>query len=225
VLFWGILAAVFLRLAFVLAGAAIIHHFEWTLYLLGAFLIYTGVMVAIKDEEIDPEHGLVLRLSRRWLPVAQGEHGDRFVVREAGRRMITPLFLVLVVVNTTDIVFAVDSVPAILGLTEDTFIVFTSNVFAIFGLRALYFLLIGFMGRFHLLKYGLSAILIFVGSKMLLKFVLAKDNPLIANPFLSLVIIIALLGASMIASLVIPPPKEESDSGEPPKLDALEKSP
>ena len=158
VLFWGILAAVFLRLAFVLAGAAMIHHFEWTLYLLGAFLIYTGVMVAIKDEEIDPEHGLVLRLSRRWLPVAKGDHGDKFVVREAGQRMITPLFLVLVVVNTTDIVFAVDSVPAILGLTDDTFIVFTSNVFAIFaGLRALYFLLIGFMGKFHLLKYGLMA--------------------------------------------------------------------
>jgi tellurite resistance protein TerC len=225
VLFWGILAAVFLRLAFVLLGAAIIHRFEWTLYLLGAFLIYTGIMVAIKDDEIDPEHGLVLRLSRRWLPVAKGDHGDRFVVREAGQRMITPLFLVLVVVNTTDIVFAVDSVPAILGLTDDTFIVFTSNVFAIFGLRALYFLLIGFMGKFHLLKYGLSAILIFVGTKMLLKFVLPHDNVLIANPFLSLIIIVVLLGSSMVASLVIPPREEPSDHEDQGQLDALKESP
>ena len=225
VLFWGILAAVFLRLAFVLLGAAIIHRFEWTLYLLGAFLIYTGIMVAIKDDEIDPEHGLVLRLSRRWLPVAKGDHGDRFLVREAGQRMITPLFLVLVVVNTTDIVFAVDSVPAILGLTDDTFIVFTSNVFAIFGLRALYFLLIGFMGKFHLLKYGLSAILIFVGTKMLLKFVLPHDNMLIANPFLSLIIIVVLLGSSMVASLVIPPREEPSDHEDQGQLDALKESP
>jgi TerC family integral membrane protein len=213
VLFWGILAAIFLRLAFVLVAAAVIHHFEWTLYLLGAFLIYTGVMVAIKDDELDPEQGLVLRLSRRWLPVAEGDHGDAFLVRQAGRWMITPLFLVLVVVNTTDIVFAVDSVPAIFGLTKDTFIIFTSNVFAIFGLRALYFLLISFMDKFHLLKYGLSAILIFVGAKMLLKYVLAEDNPLIANPFISLVIIILLLGASIAASLVIPPRDEPTTAG------------
>jgi tellurite resistance protein TerC len=212
VLFWGILAAIFLRLAFVLTAATIIHRFEWTLYLLGAFLIYTGVMVAIKDDDLDPEQGFVLRLSRRWLPVAKGDHGDRFLVREAGQRMITPLFLVLIVVNTTDIVFAVDSVPAIFGVTDDTFIVFTSNVFAIFGLRALYFLLIGFMDKFHLIKYGLSGILIFVGVKMLAKGVLNPQNPLIANPFVSLVAIVAFLATSIIASLVVPPPDEPPDN-------------
>lgn len=217
VLFWGILAAVFLRLAFVLAGAAIIHRFEWTLYILGAFLIYTGIMVAIKDEDIDPEHGLVLRLSRRWLPVAPTDEGDAFLVKRDGRWMITPLFLVLVVVNTTDIVFAVDSVPAILGITRDTFIVFTSNVFAIFGLRALYFLLVGFMGMFHLLKYGLSAILIFVGAKMMAKLVLDENNPLIANPFLSLAVILGLLLGSIAASFMFPPhepPEGERREGE-----------
>ncbi len=211
VLFWGILAAIFLRLAFVLTAATIIHQFEWTLYLLGAFLIYTGVMVAVKDDELDPEQGLVLRLSRRWLPVAAGDHGDRFLVRQAGRWMITPLFLVLVVVNTTDIVFAVDSVPAIFGVTEDTFIVFTSNVFAIFGLRALYFLLIGFMDKFHLIKYGLSGILIFVGIKMLAKAVLDPQNPLIANPFVSLVAIVGFLATSIIASMVVPPREEPAN--------------
>jgi tellurite resistance protein TerC len=208
VLFWGILAAIFLRLAFVLTAATIIHHFEWTLYLLGAFLVYTGVMVAIKEDDLDPEQGLVLRLSRRWLPVAKADHGDRFLVKEAGKWMITPLFLVLIVVNTTDIVFAVDSVPAIFGVTEDTFIVFTSNVFAIFGLRALYFLLIGFMGKFHLIKYGLSAILVFVGLKMLAKAVLPPQNPLIANPFVSLVVIVGCLVTSIVASMMIPAPEE-----------------
>jgi tellurite resistance protein TerC len=214
VLFWGILAAIFLRLAFVLTAATIIHHFEWTLYLLGAFLVYTGVMVAIKDDDLDPEQGMVLRLSRRWLPVAQGDHGDRFLAREAGKWMITPLFLVLIVVNTTDIVFAVDSVPAIFGVTDDTFIVFTSNVFAIFGLRALYFLLIGFMDKFHLIKYGLSAILVFVGIKMLAKSVLDPQNPLIANPFVSLVIIVTCLVTSIVASMLVPPREEPANNAD-----------
>ena len=216
VLFWGILAAIFLRLAFVLTAATIIHHFEWTLYLLGAFLIYTGVMVAIKDDDLDPEQGLVLRLSRRWLPVCQTKiMATASSCAKPASWMITPLFLVLIVVNTTDIVFAVDSVPAIFGVTEDTFIVFTSNVFAIFGLRALYFLLIGFMDKFHLIKYGLSAILIFVGIKMLAKSVLDPQNPLIANPFVSLVVILTCLVTSIVASMLIPAPAKSDDDEEP----------
>ncbi|HWA99112.1 MAG TPA: TerC family protein [Pirellulales bacterium] len=213
VLFWGILGAVFLRLAFVLAGAALIHRFEWILYVLGAFLVYTGVMLAVKDEEVDPEKGFALRLSRRFLPVASGDHtvhGDRFFVRVDGRMMATPLFLVLVVINITDVIFAVDSVPAIFGITKDPFIVFTSNVFAIFGLRALYFLLADFMGMFHYLKYGLSLILIFVGVKMLAKLFLDHDNLLISNPFISLAVIAVLLGGSIVASILFPERHDEA---------------
>ncbi|HEX4131210.1 MAG TPA: TerC family protein [Pirellulales bacterium] len=216
VLFWGILGAIVLRLAFVLAGSALIHRFEWILYCLGAFLVYTGVMLAIKDEEVDPEKGIALRLSRRFLHVAPGDHevhGDRFFVRVDGRMMATPLFLVLVVINITDVIFAVDSVPAIFGITKDPFIVFTSNVFAIFGLRALYFLLADFMGMFHYLKYGLSAILVFVGLKMLAKLVLAEDNPLIVNPFISLAIIAVLLGSAMAASMLFPEREHHESSG------------
>jgi tellurite resistance protein TerC len=197
VLFWGILGAILMRLTFVLLGAAIIHQFHWVMYVLGAFLVYTGIQLSLHDDEVDPEKSWVLRLARRFFPVTKENHEERFFVVEAGRRCVTPLFLVLLVVETTDVAFAFDSVPAIFGITEDPFIVFTSNIFAILGLRALYFLLAGFMGLFQYLKYGLSAILVFVGLKMLVEFF-----GIHINHWLSLAIVLGLLVVSMLVSVI-----------------------
>ncbi|MBL9094234.1 MAG: TerC family protein [Planctomycetaceae bacterium] len=172
VLFWGILGAVVLRLTFILIGKELIQRFEWLLPILGLVLLYTGVKLAFKsDEEVDPEHNPILKIARKFFRVARGEHGNHFLVREEGKLCVTPLFLVLLVVESTDVLFAVDSVPTIFGLVTTTapyftFVVFTSNVFAILGLRALYFLLAGMMNMFRYLSYGLSAILVFVGFKM-----------------------------------------------------------
>jgi tellurite resistance protein TerC len=160
-----------MRLTFILVGAEVLRRWEWIMYVFGAFLVYTGIKLAVHEEEHDPEKNLVLRLARRWFPVAKGSHGEHFFVREQGRRCVTPLFLVLLVVESTDVMFAVDSVPAIFVITRDPFIVFTSNIFAILGLRALYFLLAGVMDMFRYLRYGLSAILVFVGLKMLMHWV------------------------------------------------------
>ena len=204
VLFWGIIGAVVLRLAFILVGTALLKQFHLVIYLLGAFLIYTGIKLAIADDEFDPEASLVVRVSRRLFRVSRGEHGQQFLVREEGKWCITPLFLVLLVIDFVDIAFALDSVPAILGITEDTFIVFTSNIFAILGLRALYFLLAGAMDMFHYLKYGLSAILIFVGIKMIGQDWIQK-NWLGGQPiphWISLAGIVSLLAISIGASLV-----------------------
>lgn len=176
VLFWGILGAVVLRLTFILIGNELIKRFEWLLPVLGLVLVYTGIKLAFKgDEEVDPEHSPILRIARKFLPVAKGEHGKRFFVRENGKLCVTPLFLVLLVVESTDVLFAIDSVPTIFGLVSNkasyfTFVVFTSNVFAILGLRALYFLLAGMMDIFRYLSYGLSAILVFVGVKMVVEY-------------------------------------------------------
>jgi tellurite resistance protein TerC len=171
VLFWGILGAVVMRLIFVLGGTVLIEHFIWIMVLFGVFLIYTGVRLALHEEadNVDPNKNFFLRFARRYFPVAHGDHGSRFFVREAGSLCLTPLFLVLLVVESTDVLFAFDSVPAIFGITKDPFIVFTSNIFAILGLRALYFLLAGVMDLFRYLHYGLSAILVFIGIKMTIK--------------------------------------------------------
>lgn len=222
VLFWGIIGAVVMRLAFILLGQVLIEQFHWILYVLGAFLVYTGVKLAFHDDEVDPEQSLVLRLARQWFPVSTGETGNRFVVIEAGRRCVTPLFLVLLVVETTDVAFAIDSVPAALGQVDKdapyfAFVVFTSNIFAILGLRSLYFLLAGSMGMFQYLKYGLSAILVFVGIKMLLPVCaplwqsqgVGWDAKI--SPFVSLGVIIGLLAVSVAASLLAPNPQGESD--------------
>lgn len=240
VLFWGILGAIIMRLTFVLLGRALIVHFEWVMYVLGAFLVYTGLKLIWHDESVDPEHSWVLRLARRWLPVSQrGHHGDRFFVVEGGRRCVTPLFLVLLVVESTDVAFAVDSVPAIFAITRDPFIVFTSNIFAILGLRALYFLLAGIMDMFRYLRYGLSAILIFVGLKMLVSWL---DQPpawyvdwvgqpsewvkhWIGDPpaWASLLVVITLLAISIAASVFAARRERHahvaSQSGEMPELD------
>lgn len=196
VLFWGILGALVLRAIFILAGAALLAKFHWILYVFGAFLLITGIKMAIfRDQQMDPEKNPLLRLVRRFIPVKNEYHEDRFFVRENGKLWATPLFLVLVLVESTDLVFAVDSIPAIFAVTSDPFIVYTSNVFAILGLRSLYFVLAGVMDKFRYLKLGLSAVLVFVGIKMLL-IDLFKIPSLV-----SLAVIVVLLTVSIVASL------------------------
>jgi TerC family integral membrane protein len=169
VLFWGILGALIMRAVFIATGITLIEKFHWTIYLFGAILVLTGVKMALqKERKIQPERNPVIRLFRRWVPVTEDYAQDRFFVKKGGRYLATPLFIVLIVVETTDVIFAVDSIPAILAITLDPFIVYTSNVFAILGLRALYFALSGIMELFHHLHYGLSVVLVFVGIKMLL---------------------------------------------------------
>ena len=169
VLFWGILGALVMRAIFIFAGIALLQQLHWILYVFGALLILTGIKMATeKDKEIHPDKNPLLKLFRRLVPVTEDYHADHFFVKQAGHYAATPLFIVLLVVETTDVIFAVDSIPAILSITIDPFLVYTSNVFAILGLRALYFALAGVVRLFHYLHYGLSAILVFVGAKMLL---------------------------------------------------------
>jgi tellurite resistance protein TerC len=175
VLFWGILGALLMRGFMIGTGALLIARFHWVIFVFGAFLVFTGIRMAFQGESsIEPEANPVIRIVRRIFPVTARLHGDRFFVREpltpggAIRTVATPLFVVLVLVETTDVMFALDSIPAIFGVTKDPFIVYTSNVFAILGLRSMYFVLAGVIGKFHLLKYGLSVVLAFVGVKMLL---------------------------------------------------------
>ncbi len=170
VLFWGILGAIVIRFLFIILGISLIHQFHFIIYIFGGFLVYTGFkMMQGKEEEVHPEDNPVLKFFRHFLPVTGTYEADKFFVRRAGKLFATPLILVLLMVETTDIIFAFDSIPAIFGVTLDPFIVFTSNIFAILGLRALYFALFRIMGRFHYLSYGLSIILIFVGMKMLIE--------------------------------------------------------
>lgn len=208
VLFWGILGAIVMRLLFILVFGELLKRYEWIFYVFGAFLIYTGIKLATAHgSETHPEQNVVLRLAQRYLRVAKGSHGDRFFVRDEGRLLVTPLFLVLLVIESTDVVFAIDSVPAIFGITSDRFIVFTSNVFAIMGLRALYFLLAGVMDLFRYLSYGLSAILVFIGVKMML------HHWWRPAPWASLLIIVGLLGAAIVASLVAAKREEMAEKG------------
>ena len=169
VLLWGILAALVLRGIFIVAGLAIIERFEWTMVILGAFLIYTGIKTMLSgDDAIDLENSRIIKYTRRLFPVTHEYHGERFFIRDSvGKLIATPLFLVLIVLNITDIVFAFDSIPAIFAITRDPFIVYTSNVFAILGLHALYFALSGMVDKFRYLKYGLSLVLVFIGVKMI----------------------------------------------------------
>jgi len=201
VLFWGILGAVVMRGLFIGLGTALIVRFEWVLYLFGAFLVVTGARVlAHRGTEVHPERNPVVNLLRRLMPITRGYHGKHFFWREAGRLKATPLLVVLLVVETTDVVFAVDSIPAIFGVTRDPFLVFTSNIFAILGLRALYFMLSGMMDRFHLLNVGLGLVLVFIGLKML-----AADFVHVSIQ-LSLAVVVLLLEGRVMASLLSPRP-------------------
>ena len=169
VLFFGVLGALVLRAIFIVLGSAILENFAWAIYFFGALLVVTGLKLAVqKETEVHPERNLILRLVRRISPMTPDYRGEAFVVKEAGKWIATPLLAVLIVIETTDVVFAIDSIPAIFAITQDTFIVFTSNAFAILGLRALYFVFAGAMGRFVYLKIGLAVILVFVGIKMLI---------------------------------------------------------
>jgi tellurite resistance protein TerC len=169
ILFWGILGALIMRGTMIGVGSALIHRFEWILYVFGAFLVFTGIRMALVEEKgIDADANPVIKLMRRVLPISPRYHGQKFFVREAGKLVATPLLAVLVMVETTDVVFAVDSIPAIFAVTTDPFLVYTSNVCAILGLRSLYFLLAGIVDKFRFLQFGLSMVLVFVGAKMLL---------------------------------------------------------
>jgi tellurite resistance protein TerC len=208
VLFWGVFGALVFRAIFIALGATLIGTFSWTIYVFGAFLVFTGIkMASHKDTEIHPERNPVLRLLRRAVPMTEDYRDKRFFVREAGKWIATPLLAVLVVIETTDIIFAVDSIPAIFAVTDDPFLVFTSNAFAILGLRALYFLLAGMIGRFVYLKVGLAAVLVFVGVKMLLTDV--WHIPVWA----SLLAIAVMIGVSVVTSLRATPAPVEIPPG------------
>ena len=209
VLFWGILGALVMRATMIAVGVTLIHHFHWILYVFGAFLIFTGARMATQgDEEIEPDKNPLVRLFKRFFPVTTSYHESRFFVRLDGRLFATPLFIVVLVVEATDVVFAVDSIPAIFAVTTDPFIVYTSNIFAILGLRALYFALAGVMGYFHYLKYGLSFVLVFIGIKMVI-----VDLYKIPVQW-ALAVVASLLLLSVVASLIWPPANEEETENE-----------
>jgi tellurite resistance protein TerC len=201
VLFWGILGALIMRAIFIAAGVSLIQRFHWIIYAFGAFLVYSGIKLFFQEEaEIHPEKNPVLRLFRRWVPVTKDYVGNKFFVRSRGL-YATPLFVVLLVVETTDLLFAVDSIPAILAITRDAFIVYTSNVFAILGLRSMYFALAGMMEMFRYLHYGLSLVLISVGAKMLLSHYFEIPTPV------ALGAVAGVLAISVIASMANPKKK------------------
>jgi tellurite resistance protein TerC len=206
VLFWGILGALVMRGVFIGLGAALLARFEWIIYIFGALLVITGVRMAVKqDEEFDGDQNPVVKLVRRVLPLTSDYRGKHFFAIENGRRNATPLLLVLVLVEFTDLIFAIDSIPAIFGITRDPFLVFTSNIFAVMGLRSLFFLLATVVQKFHLLKYGLAVILTFVGAKMLL------ESWIHVPIMLSLGVVLGVLAASIVASLVWPQAKQPSE--------------
>jgi tellurite resistance protein TerC len=199
VLFWGILGALIMRGILIGVGAYLIAQFHWVIYIFGAFLVFTGIRMAVqKDENVEVESNAVVKLLRRVMPVTQQYRGHDFFVREGGRLFATPLFVVLLIVETTDLIFALDSIPAIFAVTQDPFIVYTSNVFAILGLRAMYFLLAEVVTKFRFLKMGLSAILVFVGIKMLIEGF--YHIPILV----SLGVIAGILTISIAASLLFP---------------------
>ena len=203
VLFWGIIGAVLMRGVFILVGVGVITRFHWVLYLFGAFLVYTGVKLALpakEEDEVDPAKNIAVRFFRRHFPVSDAFHEKNFFVEENGRRVATLLFIVLIVVETTDLLFALDSLPAVLAITQDGFVALTSNIFAILGLRSLYFALSGIMQLFRYLKVGLAVILCFIGVKMLIE-------PWVAiTTATSLGVIGGVLATAVMRSVLIPPP-------------------
>jgi tellurite resistance protein TerC len=200
VLFWGVLGALVMRAIFIFLGAALLAKFHWVMYVFGAILVITGVrLLTLPDDGIHPEKNPAYKLLRRFVPAVSEYHGPRFTIVQNGKRYATPLLIVLILLEWTDLVFAVDSIPAIFAITSDPFIVFTSNIFAILGLRSMFFLLQGVIGKFHLLKPALAAVLLFVGAKMLL-------IDFVKLPIaVSLGIVAALIATGVVVSLAIPP--------------------
>jgi tellurite resistance protein TerC len=199
ILFWGIIGALVMRGIFIFAGVALINRFHWIVIIFGGFLVFTGIrMLFQKETEVDPEKNAIVRFFKKFLPVSNTLHGDKLFIRENNRLYATPLFLVLLVIESSDLIFAVDSIPAILAISQDRFIVYTSNIFAILGLRSLYFALAGIMGYFRYLKVGLAFVLTFVGLKMLAAY-FKFEIPIV----LSLLIIVGILLISIMASVFI----------------------
>jgi len=205
ILFWGILGALFLRAIFIFAGVALIHNFHWIIYVFGAFLVYTGIKIPFeKDKEFEPDKNPLVRIFKKFMPVSNQDHGDKLFVKINSKTAATSLFIVLIIIEFSDLIFAVDSIPAVLAISDDSFIVYTSNVFAILGLRSLYFALAGIVKYFRYLKYGLAAILIFVGVKMCI-------SGFYKVPIgWSLLTILALLLISIFVSMAISEKKEDA---------------
>ncbi|MFM8911842.1 MAG: TerC/Alx family metal homeostasis membrane protein [Flammeovirgaceae bacterium] len=195
ILFWGILGAVVFRGVFIFVGAWFVAQWHWILYIFGVFLIYSGVKIYFEDsdEKIDPEKNPILKLCRKYLPITKDDMGGKFLLRHEGKLMFTPLFLVIVLIETTDLIFAVDSIPAAFAITQSEFLIYTSNIFAVMGLRAMFFLLSGIIDKFYLLQKGLSIILFFIGAKMLLEIIHVE-----LQPVLSFAVIIATLTLSIV---------------------------
>lgn len=196
VLFWGVVGALVLRGVFVLLGAGLLERYDWMIYVFGAFLIYTGIRMAFhRDAEVHPERNPVLRLTRRLVPMTPDFEGEGFFVRRGGKLLATPLFAVIIVVMTTDVVFAVDSIPAIFAITSSAFIVWTANAFAVLGLRPLYFMLAGMIGRFVYLQTGLSVVLVFVGVKFMISEAVGKVPIWVSLPFIATVVAVSILAS------------------------------
>jgi tellurite resistance protein TerC len=208
VLFWGILGAVVFRGIFIFVGAYFIAQFHWILYVFGVFLIYSGIKIYFEDsdEKIDPEKNPIMRLCRKFLPISDDEHTGQFLIRKSGKFFFTPLFLVVILIETTDLIFAFDSIPAAFAITQNEFLIYTSNIFAVLGLRAMFFLLAGIIDKFYLLQKGLSVILFFIGAKMLLEIIHFK-----IPVALSFIVIIATLTLSIVFSMLVPKKEKASE--------------
>lgn len=211
VLFWGILGAIVFRGVFIFVGTFLIDKFHWILYIFGVFLVYSGIRIYFEDgdEKIEPEKNPILRFCKKYLPMTHHDHGGNFITREDGRLMFTPLFLVIVLIETTDLIFAVDSIPAAFAITQNPFLIYTSNIFAVMGLRAMFFLLAGIIDKFYLLQKGLSVILFFIGAKMLLDIWQVE-----INVYLSFTVIIVTLTLSIIFSILIPRKEKQTEAEE-----------
>ncbi len=214
ILFWGILGAIIMRAIFIFVGAFIIHHFHPILYVFGVILLYTGFKMMFggdDDKDIDEQKNPVLRFARRYLPFTNQQEGGKFFVRKAGKLVFTPLFMVILMIEFTDLIFAVDSIPAAFGISQNEFVIYTSNIFAVLGLRAMFFLLSNVLDKFYLLSKGLAFILVFIGGKMLLP-ALQFIHPVFAqfhvDVVVSLLIIILLLGGSIVLSVIFPKKEE-----------------
>jgi len=215
ILFWGILGAVVFRAVFIFVGALLVAQFHWILYLFGAFLVYSGIKIYFnkQEDEMDPGANPVLKLCKRWLPISHQDGGGNFTIRENGKRLFTPLFLVVVLIETTDLIFAVDSIPAAFAISQSEFIIYTSNIFAVLGLRAMFFMLSGVIDRFYLLQKGLSIILFFIGAKMLVEIGAGRlpDWLVHLHPGISFGFIILTLTLSIVFSVIIPEVREQKE--------------
>ena len=207
ILFWGILGAVIFRGLFIFVGALVIAQWHWILYAFGVFLIYSGVKIYFEDsdEKIDPDQNPILKLCRKYLPITKDEMGGKFIAKVNGKWMFTQLFLIIILIETTDLIFAVDSIPAAFAITQNEFLIYTSNIFAVMGLRAMFFLLSGIIDKFYLLQKGLSIILFFIGAKMLLEIIHVE-----ISPPLSFAVIIVTLTFSIVFSVILPKKNDKS---------------